>query len=281
VRPREGIIFLLESAARLFCRRGAAQEIIQPRVNIQKVNGGRANSRAIDPLLGTPAPINAPNDETGISSPENPYRQVAADFGPALGRLARAYESDHALRQDLLQDIHVALWRSLSAYDGRWALAPGIDTKAQAEASPAFPPDSDIRNILAARIGTGYHGVGIVVGVIDPNGRRIVSYGSVADGDSRTLNGDTVFETGSITKSFTGLLLADMINRGEVHLNDPVQLLLPARVPSIFDPLPVRRAGTWDGPNSYYVTDNCHFDFDPAPPPPPPPTCSKNSLRTI
>ena len=47
---------------------------------------------------------------------------------------------------------------------------------------------------------------------------------------------------------------------------------------SIFDPLPVRRAGTWAGRNSYYVTDNCHFDFDPAPPPPP--TRLDNRLKT-
>lgn len=38
---------------------------------------------------------------------------------------------------------------------------------------------------------------------------------------------------------------------------------------SIFDPLPVRRAGTWDGPNRFYVTDNCYYEWDRAPRPPP------------
>jgi hypothetical protein len=47
---------------------------------------------------------------------------------------------------------------------------------------------------------------------------------------------------------------------------------------SIFDPLPVRRAGTWDGPDRFYVTDNCFYEFDRAPPPPP--TLLDNRLKT-
>jgi RNA polymerase sigma-70 factor (ECF subfamily) len=47
---------------------------------------------------------------------------VAATFGAALERLARAYERDPDRRRDLLQDIHVALWRSLARFDGRCSL---------------------------------------------------------------------------------------------------------------------------------------------------------------
>jgi hypothetical protein len=47
---------------------------------------------------------------------------------------------------------------------------------------------------------------------------------------------------------------------------------------SIFDPAPVRRAGTWDGPNRFYVTDNCFYEYDRAPPPPP--TALDNRLKT-
>lgn len=50
------------------------------------------------------------------------YDEAVAAFGPALGRLAFAYERDADRRKDLLQDIHFALWRSLSAFDGRCAL---------------------------------------------------------------------------------------------------------------------------------------------------------------
>jgi len=44
------------------------------------------------------------------------------------------------------------------------------------------------------------------------------------------VNGDTVFEIGSITKVFTSLLLADAVERGEVALTDPVAKFLPAKV---------------------------------------------------
>lgn len=50
------------------------------------------------------------------------YREAAADFATALGRLARAYESDAEKCRDLLQEIHLALWRSFSSFDGRCSL---------------------------------------------------------------------------------------------------------------------------------------------------------------
>lgn len=50
---------------------------------------------------------------------ERLYAEVAEEYGGALERLARAYERDADRRRDLLQDIHVALWRSLARFDGR------------------------------------------------------------------------------------------------------------------------------------------------------------------
>ncbi|MGZ6015047.1 MAG: RNA polymerase sigma factor, partial [Phenylobacterium sp.] len=50
------------------------------------------------------------------------YTAAAAEFGGAIERLARAYEADADPRRDLIQDIHVALWRSLAAFDGRCSL---------------------------------------------------------------------------------------------------------------------------------------------------------------
>ena len=42
------------------------------------------------------------------------YAAAAAAFGTAIARLARGYEADPALRQDLVQEIHAALWRSFA-----------------------------------------------------------------------------------------------------------------------------------------------------------------------
>ena len=59
---------------------------------------------------------------TGQAKQDELYRQVAGEFGAAMDRLARAYEPDPERRRDLLQDIHVALWRSLALFDGRCSL---------------------------------------------------------------------------------------------------------------------------------------------------------------
>lgn len=108
----------------------------------------------------------------------------------------------------------------------------GLSMSARAE-QEALLDDAAIRKILAERIDTERKNVGIVVGVIEPGSRRTVSHGTFSVADARPVDGDTVFEIGSITKVFTSLLLADMVERGEVGLDDPVGKYLPssARVP--------------------------------------------------
>ena len=101
---------------------------------------------------------------------------------------------------------------------------------AQPPGDSPFPPDAEIRQILAGRIGTENLGIGMVVGMIDAKGRRVVAYGSLAKDDKRPLNGDTVFEIGSTTKVFTSLVLMDMVQKGEVALTDPISKYLPPSV---------------------------------------------------
>lgn len=50
------------------------------------------------------------------------FERAAAEFGPALARLAYAYEADAERRRDLLQEIHLAVWRSFATFDGRCSL---------------------------------------------------------------------------------------------------------------------------------------------------------------
>jgi len=56
------------------------------------------------------------------SDQERLYLQVAEEYGGALDRLARAYERNSDSRRDLLQEIHVALWRSFARFDGRCSM---------------------------------------------------------------------------------------------------------------------------------------------------------------
>ena len=54
-----------------------------------------------------------------VSDQDPLYSELAAEYGAAIERLARGYERDADRRRDLLQEIHVALWRSLARFDGR------------------------------------------------------------------------------------------------------------------------------------------------------------------
>jgi serine-type D-Ala-D-Ala carboxypeptidase/endopeptidase len=93
----------------------------------------------------------------------------------------------------------------------------------------AFPPDSTIQVLLEQLVNS--HGVtGIVVGLLAEDGtRRVIAHGDPATG-ALPLDGESVFEIGSMTKVFTGILLADMVRRGLVELADPVAELLAPHV---------------------------------------------------
>ncbi|MBL9134415.1 MAG: serine hydrolase [Verrucomicrobiales bacterium] len=110
-----------------------------------------------------------------------------------------------------------------------WAMVElllGAGLQAVAEA-PALPADVD--QALRARVEYGYN-VGIVVGMVNPDGRIVRGYGFRDADAGDAVDGQTLFEIGSITKIFTATLLSDAVVRGEVELDDPVQRFLPESV---------------------------------------------------
>jgi serine-type D-Ala-D-Ala carboxypeptidase/endopeptidase len=70
----------------------------------------------------------------------------------------------------------------------------------------------------------------IVVGIITPNGTQVYGYGNISKANSTKVNGNTIFDTASITKTFTTTLLADIVKQGLVNLDDPIERYLPATV---------------------------------------------------
>jgi RNA polymerase sigma-70 factor (ECF subfamily) len=70
-------------------------------------------------MTATPLALAAAPDSAGQ---EALFERIAAEFSAPLARLARAHEADSHLQQDLLQEIHVALWRSLAAFGERCSL---------------------------------------------------------------------------------------------------------------------------------------------------------------
>jgi RNA polymerase sigma-70 factor (ECF subfamily) len=73
--------------------------------------------------VGIPtAAMNCPEANSNVHLQEQRYRESIELYGQALVRLARGYEIDPERRKDLLQEVHVALWRSFAIFDGRCSL---------------------------------------------------------------------------------------------------------------------------------------------------------------
>ena len=89
-------------------------------------------------------------DAARVAGQERRYAEAAAEFGPALERLARAYERDPDKRRDLLQEIHVALWRSLARFDGRCSMRTWVYRVAHNTAtSKVLRPQTNAPSIVA------------------------------------------------------------------------------------------------------------------------------------
>lgn len=92
----------------------------------------------------------------------------------------------------------------------------------------------DLQALLDARV-RERRAVGIAAGIIEADGSIRVAFAGDAGPGAAPLDGRSGFEIGSITKTFTGILLAEMVRSGEVRYEDPVSRYLPdsVRVPSL------------------------------------------------
>jgi serine-type D-Ala-D-Ala carboxypeptidase/endopeptidase len=80
--------------------------------------------------------------------------------------------------------------------------------------------DRDLAQALKSGALSPETSAGVAIGVIRHGVRRVFAYGAAKP--------DSIFEIGSITKTFTGLALAQLVVQGKVRLDDPVRELLPA-----------------------------------------------------
>ncbi len=85
---------------------------------------------------------------------------------------------------------------------------------------------STVKTSIQRRVDYGYN-PGIIIGVVDQSGRDFYAYGETSLGSQELPNENTVYEIGSISKVFTTSLLADMIQQGDLQLDDSVQSFLP------------------------------------------------------
>ncbi|HEU4589877.1 MAG TPA: RNA polymerase sigma factor [Steroidobacteraceae bacterium] len=73
-------------------------------------------------MTETDAEFSAPAVDQSDAGRDALFERIAAEYSGPMARLARAHEADPSLQQDLLQEIHLALWRSLTSFGGRCSL---------------------------------------------------------------------------------------------------------------------------------------------------------------
>jgi len=91
----------------------------------------------------------------------------------------------------------------------------------------------EVKEHIKARIDADLN-VGIVVGYIDGDTVEYYSYGKTALTNGTDVDENSVFEIGSISKTFTAIMLAEKVIQGEMSLSDPMSKYLPesVKVPS-------------------------------------------------
>jgi CubicO group peptidase (beta-lactamase class C family) len=98
------------------------------------------------------------------------------------------------------------------------------------EEQKIFKITDKLKETIQSLVDNNKTNAAIVVGLVDPNGTQFYGYGNMSNANHITVNKDTIFAIGSITKVFTTILLADMVNRGLVNLDDPIEKYLPTSV---------------------------------------------------
>ncbi|HEU4614970.1 MAG TPA: serine hydrolase domain-containing protein, partial [Kofleriaceae bacterium] len=78
--------------------------------------------------------------------------------------------------------------------------------------------DADLAKLSATELAPAT-GIGVTIGVVEHGKQAIFSVGAAKP--------DSVFEIGSVSKTFTGLVLAQMVEQHQVRLDEPVRELLP------------------------------------------------------
>jgi serine-type D-Ala-D-Ala carboxypeptidase/endopeptidase len=92
-------------------------------------------------------------------------------------------------------------------------------------------PDGDtIKELVEHKISEQKNALGASIAIIENNKIEYYNFGLVKKNGKQVTTSDSLFEIGSISKTFTSMALASMVKEGKVKLSDPVQKYLPASV---------------------------------------------------
>jgi D-alanyl-D-alanine-carboxypeptidase/D-alanyl-D-alanine-endopeptidase len=152
------------------------------------------------------------------------------------------------MRRLLWIGIHITFWAAIAEISA-------------AKGPPAT--EAAIKALLQICVDKQHRAPGIVVGIVDALGTKVVAYGQRERGKREPVDGDTLFEIGSVTKVFTTLLLQDMADHKEIKFDDPIGKYLPRSVKTptrdgyeitLLD-LATRTSGLPDAPDNFHPSD--------------------------
>lgn len=93
-----------------------------------------------------------------------------------------------------------------------------------------FEITDNLKHVIKTSVDNGTNAA-MVIGLVDSNGTQFYGYGKTSNATNATVvNEYTIFDIGSITKTFTTTILADMVNEGIFKLEDPIENYLPFTV---------------------------------------------------
>jgi CubicO group peptidase (beta-lactamase class C family) len=105
-----------------------------------------------------------------------------------------------------------------------------VDQKDKNISTLEFEITDWIKALIDERVDKNKTNAAMAIGFVDPNRTQFYGYGKLSNTSNATVDENTIFAIGSNTKVFTTILLADMINKGLVKLDDPIEKYLPSNV---------------------------------------------------
>ena len=129
-----------------------------------------------------------------------------------------------------------------------------------------FKITDQIKSLINDLVDKNKTNAAIDIGFVDPNGTQFYGHGKLSNTSNATVDQNTIFAIGSNTKVFTTTLLADMVNKGLIKLDDPIEKYLPSNVTVpqynghkiTIEDLATHTSGLPEFPNNYCPS------FDPA-----------------
>ncbi|MDQ6723883.1 MAG: beta-lactamase family protein [Thermoproteota archaeon] len=107
---------------------------------------------------------------------------------------------------------------------------PSTTHEEKNDSTSTFKITDQIKALIIDLIDKNKTNAAIAIGFVNPDGTQFYGHGKLSNTSNATVDQNTIFAIGSNTKVFTTILLADMVNKGLIKLDDPIEKYLPSNV---------------------------------------------------